>query len=323
VITLDIEMPRMDGLTFLRLIMANRPMPVIVVSSLSTAGSAKALEALQIGAVDVVAKPGSAFSTVNGSDLAAKIKAAAASKYRRRPGTGKPGTIPMPGSSAAAPPPPRVAPVLPQRPAPRLGHAREHDPRQIILMGASTGGTEALKAVLTRLSEDLPGICVVQHIPGGFSRAFANRLNQLCAFEVREAEHRDLIRPGLALVAPGGKHMLVRWCGNGYRVELSSGPAVHHQRPAVDVLFDSAVQAGVGRGTLALLLTGMGADGAAGMLHLRTAGAHTIAQDENSCVVFGMPREAIRMDAACEVLALDRMAARIERHATQWALPSP
>jgi two-component system, chemotaxis family, protein-glutamate methylesterase/glutaminase len=324
VLTLDLEMPRMDGLTFLKLIMTHRPMPVIVISSLSTTASNKALEALQAGAVDVLAKPRSAFSSVNGSELAAKIKAAAYSRYRRRPGgTAQPGIIPMPGSSLVAPTPPRLAPDVPHRPAPRSdGRARVYDPRQIILMGASTGGTEALKAILTRLSGDLPGICIVQHIPGGFSRAFAERLDQLCSFEVREAQHRDVLRPGLALVAPGGEHLLVRWSGNGYWVELSAGPSVHHQRPAVDVLFNSAVQSGVGRGSLALILTGMGTDGAAGLLQLRTAGAHTIAQDENSCVVFGMPREAIRMGAACEVLSLDRMAARMERHATEWARPS-
>jgi two-component system, chemotaxis family, protein-glutamate methylesterase/glutaminase len=326
VMTLDMEMPRMDGLTFLRWLMTHHPMPVIVLSSLSTAGSTKALEALQAGAVEVVAKPGSAFSSLNGSDLAAKIKAAAVSKYRRRL---QPGHDPLhfPPLTVTTETirkiPPAVAPVaaIPTSPRP-AGCARSFDARTIILMGASTGGTEALKTILTALRGDLPGICIVQHIPGGFSRAFAERLNQLCAFEVREACHRDVVRPGLALIAPGGEHLLLRWTGMGYRVELSAGPMVHHQRPAVDVLFDSAVQAGIGRGTLALLLTGMGADGATGMLHLRSAGAHTIAQDENSCVVFGMPREAIRMNAACEVLALDRMAARMERHATQWALPS-
>jgi two-component system, chemotaxis family, protein-glutamate methylesterase/glutaminase len=326
VMTLDLEMPRMDGLTFLRWIMTHHPMPVIVLSSLSTAGSTKALEALQAGAVEVVAKPGSAFSSLNGSDLAIKIKAAAFSKYRRRSrATSDP--LPFPPLTASTDTTRRLHPAISQTPAMVTPHrptgcARRYDPRTVILMGASTGGTEALKSVLTGLRGDLPGICVVQHIPGGFSRAFAERLDQLCAFEVREARPRDVVRPGLALIAPGGEHLLLRWTGTGFRVELSAGPAVHHQRPAVDVLFDSAVQAGIGRGALALLLTGMGSDGAAGMMHLRTAGAHTIAQDERSCVVFGMPREAIRMGAACEILALDRMAARVERHGTQWALPS-
>lgn len=187
-------------------------------------------------------------------------------------------------------------------------------------MGASTGGTEALKEVLTHLSGNLPGICIVQHIPAHFSRAFAERLNGLCQLEVREAKNGDRVQPGLALVAPGGFHLLLRRTGGIYTVELNEGPMVHHQRPAVDILFDSAVRAGAAPTTLALLLTGMGADGAAGMLKLKEAGAATVAQDEASCVVFGMPREAIRLGAAQKVLPLEQMAGHIERYASDVAV---
>jgi two-component system chemotaxis response regulator CheB len=177
-----------------------------------------------------------------------------------------------------------------------------------------------LKNVLVPLRSDLPGICVVQHIPARFSAAFAERLNQLCGLEVREAQCGDQVRPGLVLVAPGGEHLILRWTGSGYRVELNRGPTVHHQRPAVDVLFDSAHKAGAAPTTLALLLTGMGCDGAGAMLRLREAGAHTVAQDEQSCVVFGMPREAIRLGAAEEVLGLAQMTTRIEQFGNAVAI---
>lgn len=307
VITLDLEMPRMDGLTFLRVLMKHHPIPVVVMSSLTRTGSSQVLEALQSGAVEVIGKPGSSFSVADSSELVEKVKAAAQSRYRRRR-TGDSGGVAVPASTAAT-----------GVDVPRAG-GRGHSPdRALVLMGASTGGTEALKEVLTRLPTGLPGICVVQHIPGYFSGAFAERLNQLSAMEVREARSGDRVTPGLALVAPGGRHMVVRWAGTGHVVELNDGPPVHHQRPAVDVLFDSAVKAGSGASVLALLLTGMGADGAAGMLRLREAGAWTVAQDEASCVVFGMPREAIRMGAAREVVGLDRMAARVIRFGSQMS----
>lgn len=331
VITLDIEMPRMDGLTFLKRIMQHRPMPVVIMSSLTQSGSAQALEALQAGAVEVVAKPGNAYTVADTAELIAKIKAAAISRHRRSIPSSPPHPTPPPAHSSTsaaadpapvphAPPPSHVpvsaAPVAPESGRPR----RTYPPRALILMGASTGGTEALKSILTRLPSDLPGICVVQHIPAYFSAAFAERLNQLCALEVREARDGDRIEPGLVLVAPGGRHLLVRWVGSHYIAHLSDGPTVHHQRPAVDVLFDSALKAGAAPGALAVLLTGMGADGAAGMLRLKEAGARTLAQDEASCVVFGMPREAIRMGAADEVLPLDHFAARIDRHASSKSL---
>ena len=332
VMTLDIEMPRMDGLTFLKLVMKHRPMPVIIMSSLTGPGSELALQALQQGAVDVMGKPSGSYSVT--SDIAVlvqKIKAAARAKLR------------MP-AIVAPPAPPRAeaspgtafrtrasAPVLHAEPTavlarpavalapPAPSAGRRYGARDLIVMGASTGGTEALKAILTQLPEDLPPIAIVQHIPAYFSKAFADRLNQLSRLEVREAVNGDRLRPGLALIAPGGHHIVLRWNGAGYTVELNDGPQVHHQRPAVDVLFDSAVKCGAGPHSLAVLLTGMGADGAAGMLRLREAGATTFAQDEESCVVFGMPREAIKLGAAQQILSLDQMASRIDRHAHSLA----
>ena len=324
VLTLDIEMPRMDGLSFLRLIMRQRPMPVIIISSLTTAGSSKALEALHIGAVDVMAKPGGSYSAnSDGTELAAKIKAAFHAKITARATDtaimvrANLPPAPPPQSPRPGPAPRVVAPFAAAGPKTPVGPARQFSNKQIILMGASTGGTEALKLVLTNLSNTLPGICIVQHIPALFSKAFADRLNQLCALEVREAKHGDKVQPGLALIAPGGFHMVLRRTGAAYVVELSEGPPVHHQRPAVDVLFDSAVRAGAGQNALALLLTGMGADGAAGMLKLKEVGATTVAQNEESCVVFGMPREAIRLGAAQKVLPLSQMAPFIERYASE------
>lgn len=311
VLTLDIEMPRMDGLTFLRLLIKHRPMPVVVMSSLTTAGSVKALEALQAGAVEIMDKPSGSLSAYEDcTRLAEVIRAAAKARIRH---------------AAAAPEPAEPPPIKQSVPrgissvAPVSG-GRCFPPRKVILMGASTGGTEALKAILTKLSGDLPGIAIVQHIPAHFSRAFADRLNDLCAMEVREAQNGDLLHPGLALVAPGGYHMMLHWRGNGYEVILNQGPPLHHQRPAVDVLFRSAVNAGAGPHALGVLLTGMGSDGAVGMLELQNNGALTLAQDEDSCVVFGMPREAIRLGAAKEVLSLGRFSGRIEQYANQIAL---
>jgi len=297
VITLDIEMPRMDGITFLKLIMKHRPMPVIIMSSLTAAGSEKALAALQAGAVDVMGKPGGTYSAyADGARLAEKIMAAAGAHIR-----------PMADETIQAVPP-LPHPARAVSPDDRLFKAR-----QIILLGASTGGTEALRAVLQSMPGDLPGICIVQHIPAYFSKAFAERLNKICAMEVREAQDGDCVKPGLALIAPGGFHMLLKWRATHYQVELNTGPAIHYQRPAVDILFDSAWRAGAGADAIAALLTGMGTDGAAGLLRLRQAGAQTIAQDEASSVVFGMPREAIRLGAAQQVLSLARIGPCLQR----------
>lgn len=327
VLTLDIEMPRMDGLSFLKLIMQHRPMPVIIISSLTTGGSHKALEALQAGAVDIMAKPNGSYSmTSDSATLCSKVKAAFQAKFRNRPPTASAPEPVAPQAPAGAVRPAvnpvarasAIAPAVPRRSSPNP--ERNFSAKQLILMGASTGGTEALKEVLANLSGNLPGICIVQHIPAHFSRAFADRLNGLCQLEVREAKNGDRVQPGLVLIAPGGFHMLLRRTGGFYTVELNEGPMVHHQRPAVDILFDSAVRAGAAPNTLALLLTGMGADGAAGMLKLKEAGATTVAQDEASCVVFGMPREAIRLGAAQKVLPLEQMAGYIERYANDVAV---
>jgi two-component system, chemotaxis family, protein-glutamate methylesterase/glutaminase len=291
VVTLDIEMPRMDGLTFLKLIMKNRPMPVIIMSSLTAAGSTKALEALRAGAVDIMDKPaGSHSASVDGTRLAEKIRAASVARCRR-------------ASDSDEPPQPAVQ-----------SRGRTYPARKVILIGASTGGTEALKAILTRLPADLPGICVVQHIPACFSKAFADRLDLICQLDVKEAEHGDAVEPGHVLIAPGGYHMLLKWTGGRYAVDLNEGPPVHYQRPAVDILFDSAVKAGAAPHALAILLTGMGADGAAGMLRLRQDGATTAAQDEESCVVYGMPREAVRIGAAQQSVSLRQMSHHIDNH---------
>jgi two-component system chemotaxis response regulator CheB len=287
VITLDIEMPKMDGLTFLRLLMKHHPIPAIILSSLSQTGSKIALEALEAGAVEVMGKPGSSCFTKDlGPELIAKVKAAAGSKRPPRP-------------SLSAPP------------APVAAAGSYYDPRQIILIGASTGGTEALKDVLARLPANLPPICIVQHIPSTFCGAFANRLNEVSQLEVREAREGDVLRRGLVLVAPGDFHMVLRKSGDhGYGVSLKQGPKIHFCRPSVDVLFESAAPI-VGRRAVAGILTGMGADGASGLLKLRQAGARTFAQDQKTCVVYGMPRVAVELGAVEAVVPLDKVADHI------------
>jgi two-component system chemotaxis response regulator CheB len=301
VLTLDIEMPRMDGLTFLKILMEQRPMPVIIMSSLTQRGSQYALEALRLGAFDVLGKPGGPFSFGDlGPQLIERIKATRGARLRRN-------ALPAP----VAEPPLRRAP------------AKSSASRDIILLGASTGGTEALRTVLSRLPGDLPGIAIVQHIPPVFSKTFADRLNELCAMEVREAVDGDRIQPGLALVAPGNYHMMVQWMQDHYRVRIASGPAVWHQRPAVDLLFKSAADAGAGPHAVAGILTGMGRDGAEGLLRLRERGAVTFAQDEASCVVYGMPRAAWENGAAQRQLSLDRLADFIVRHQEYPSAPSP
>lgn len=287
VITLDLEMPRMDGLTFLGILMRERPTPTIVMSSLTKENSAQAMEALRLGAVDVLAKPGGPYSFGElGPKLREAVKAAARAKLRR----------PMAG------PPVTGSAVMRTGAATRLGPAVSGgDARRLIVLAASTGGTEALREVLTRLPDGLPPIAIVQHIPAHFSRAFAERLASLCAFPVHEAAEGDLLRPGGAWVAPGNFHLLLRWTGAGYRAELNSGPQVWHQRPAADVLFKSVPEASA-RHVVAGVFTGMGKDGAEGLLRLRRAGAATFAQDEASSVVYGMPREAWENGgAACQV----------------------
>jgi two-component system chemotaxis response regulator CheB len=304
VITLDVEMPRMDGLTFLEKLMKHYPLPVIVVSSLTQNSTRAALEALNRGAVDVLAKPGGPYSVADlKDDLPQRVRAAAAAKLRT--------------AAAPPPPPPRPVPAAPHpAPAPRNGHAATH----LIAIGASTGGTVAIGRVLAALPASMPPIVIAQHIPPGFSTTFAQRLNKVCALEVREAEGGETLSNGLALVAPGNRHLEIeRIPGGGWRARLHDGPKVCYQRPSVDVLFRSVAREARAHAT-GVLLTGMGADGAEGLLEMRRAGAATIAQNEETCVVFGMPREAIRLGAAAEVLPLDDIAGALARRA---AAPVP
>lgn len=297
VITLDIEMPKMDGITFLKLIMKHHPLPVIILSSLSTRGSQMALDALAAGAIDVMGKPSSSLVTREmAPELIAKVKAAAGARRFASH---------LPAAPLAAPSSP-VAPIT---------GAAYYDPRQIILIGASTGGTEALKDVLSMLPGNLPPILIVQHIPSAFSGAFAKKLNDVSQCEVREAREGDILRRGTALLAPGDFHIVLRKSGDsGYGVSLKQGPKIHFCRPSVDVLFESAAPL-VGRRAVAGLLTGMGEDGAAGLLKLRQGGARTFAQDQKTCVVYGMPRVAVEMGAVESILPLDKIAAHIVKTA--------
>jgi two-component system, chemotaxis family, protein-glutamate methylesterase/glutaminase len=286
VITLDLEMPRMDGLTFLRILNEHHPMPVVVVSSLTQEGSAKALEALAAGVVDVVAKPrGSQTLGEAAHELASRVKAAAGARLRPR----------HPGAGVTAPP---LAPLA--IPPGKFSAER------LILIGASTGGVEALRFLLPRLPDGLPPIAVVQHIPPNFSRLMAKRLNELCPFEVREAAEGDELRPGLCLIAPGDFHLLLARRGGGYRARLTQSPPVHHVRPSVDVLFRSAAEH-AGAQAVAAVLTGMGSDGARGLQALRAAGARTLAEHESSCIVYGMPQAAIKLGVVDEVAPLQQM----------------
>ena len=290
VVTLDVEMPRMDGITFLRKLMKYYPMPVIIVSSLTSEGSAMAMEALEYGAVDVISKPGPAYSVGDMSvQLADKIRAAARVDMANRARIMQESREPQPA---------------------RKSLAITKTTSKIIAIGASTGGTEALKVLLTELPHDMPGIVIVQHMPANFTKSFADRLDQLCRIKVKEAEDGDSILPGTALLAPGNNHMVVRRSGARYYVNVKSGPLVCHQRPAVDVLFNSVAEY-VGANAVGVILTGMGKDGAQGMVKMKEVGSMNIAQDEKSCVVFGMPREAIATGAVDKVVPVTQIAEAI------------
>jgi len=294
----------MDGLTFLRKLMQFRPTPVIVISSLTQSSCQASLDALRSGAVEVMAKPSGPNSVGElRASLAAKIRAAAVSRVAR----------PSEGTSEA-----RVQPAR-ERPTITPGAVkRTYDPRAVIAIGASTGGIEALEAVLTGLPGDLPGIVITQHIPAGFSRAFSERMNKICPMRVAEAVDGAAVEPGLALVAPGNFHMVLRKAATGYRVAVKTGPMVCYQRPSVDVMFSSVAEA-AGANAVGVILTGMGADGAQGLLKMKSAGAPTIAQNEASCVVFGMPKEAIRLGAADRVVSLRSIPAAIVADAARFA----
>ncbi|MCU1238447.1 MAG: response regulator receiver modulated CheB methylesterase [Candidatus Solibacter sp.] len=282
VLTLDIEMPRMDGLTFLKRLMHFHPLPAVVISSLAQRSCRAAVQALEFGSVEVLAKPGGPYSVGELTQvLASKIRAAASARVRRKE--------PRPDH----PPPPATPLRLPAR----------SSAGTVFAIGASTGGTEAIATVLTRLPASSPGVIITQHIPPVFSKAFANRLNEICALDVKEAEDGDVLRPGVALIAPGDYHMLLRNSGGRYTVTVKPGPRVCYQRPSVDVLFFSVAEA-AGNLAVGVLLTGMGSDGAQGLLKMRQAGARTIAQDEATCVVYGMPREAAELGAAAQILPL-------------------
>ena len=305
VIVLDLEMPRMDGLTFLRRIMAERPTPVVICSSLAEKGAQVALDALAAGAVSIITKPKvglKSFLDNASNDIIQAVKAAAHSRPNRRASAAVANLSPSPSLSADV-----ILPAAHSASAP-LGRTTD----RLVAIGTSTGGTQALEAVLTALPVDTPGVVVVQHMPEKFTAMFAQRLNSLCKIEVREARSGDRLLPGLALIAPGGKHMMVKRNGAQYMVDVVDGPLVNRHKPSVDVLFRSVAKC-AGHNALGIIMTGMGDDGARGLKEMRDAGAHTLAEDESTCVVFGMPKEAIRLGGAAEVLPLTRMAEGIGR----------
>ncbi len=289
VVTLDIEMPRMDGITFLRKLMRHYPLPVIIVSSLTKKGGKLAMEALSIGALEVVSKPSSAYSVGEMSlQLADKIRAVS--------------RVEVKGNGAGSPVENTQKIVRPK--------ALAETTNKVIAIGASTGGTEALKVVLTAMPHNVPGILVVQHMPANFTTSFAERLNELSAISVKEAKDGDSLVNGTALIAPGNYHMLLRKSGARYYVQVKNGPMVYHQRPSVDVLFHSVAEYAASNAA-GVILTGMGADGAKGLLKMRESGARTVAQDEKSSIVFGMPKEAIKLGAAEKVVPLKSVSSTV------------
>jgi two-component system chemotaxis response regulator CheB len=305
VILLDVEMPRMDGITFLKKIMSERPTPVIICSTLTEAGAPTTLEALAAGAVTIITKPRvglQQFLRESAQELTEAIRVAARANVKRlRPQTGR--AIPVPVKNSADV-------IL----APARERAMTQTTERIVVIGTSTGGTQALQEVLVELPAVSPGIAIVQHMPSHFTAAFAARLNSMCKIEVREAKHNDRVVPGCALIAPGGRHMLLMRSGAQYHVEIKDGPPVSRHRPSVDVLFRSAAKC-AGPNALGIIMTGMGDDGARGLKEMREAGARTVAQDEASCVVFGMPKEAIRLEAAERIVPLGELARIILRNA--------
>ena len=307
VITLDVEMPRMDGLTFLKRIMAQHPIPVVMVSSLTEERSETTLRALELGAVEIITKPKMGtreFLIESQIRICDAVKAAASARLDRHAQALR--TIP-PKLSADA------VLAMPRTGVGASSLAMIKTTERIVAVGASTGGTEALRVFLEALPHDTPAIAIVQHMPEHFTKAFAQRLDGLCKVNVREARDGDRLLRGTALIAPGNRHMLIQRSGANYHVEVRQGPLVNRHRPSVDVLFRSAARY-AGRNAVGIIMTGMGDDGAKGLLEMKTAGARTIAQDEQSCVVFGMPKEAIALGGAEKVVSLDRIPA------TLWSL---
>ncbi|MCK2128074.1 chemotaxis response regulator protein-glutamate methylesterase [Thauera aromatica] len=312
VILLDVEMPRMDGITFLKRIMAERPTPVIICSTLTSRGAETTMQALAAGAVSIITKPTLGlkhFLNDSAAELVGAVRSAARANMRAMKlaaaTPGREGTL-APAAAAGV-----------SRPAPGVGHeALAETTDRLIAIGTSTGGTQALEVVLRALPRTIPGIVVVQHMPEKFTELFAQRLNQVCAIEVLEAQDGQRVIAGRALIAPGGRHLTVRRSGAHYLVEVRDGPPVNRHRPSVDVLFRSVARY-AGRNAMGVIMTGMGDDGARGLRELFDAGAATVAQDEASSVVFGMPKEAIRLGAAGRVLGLEAIAPALIQYGRQ------
>ena len=303
VLTLDLEMPRMDGLSFLSKLMKHFPMQVVVVSSLTPKNSQNAINALRLGAVEVLCKPGSAYSTQDiTKDIVKAVRVAAQAKFDK--------TVHTPSATGDV-----------KRSKPQLIEEASlvHTTNKLLAIGASTGGTRALEAVLTQLPANMPGIVIVQHMPPVFTKSFAERLDSICNLNVKEAEDNDLVRPGQALIAPGNYHMLVDKVGAKYYARIKQGPPVHHQRPSVDVMFNSIAQ-NVGVNAMGVILTGMGADGAKGLLAMKQKGSYTIGQDEETSVVYGMPKEAYKLGAVDDVLPLQKIPDAIIKHMKKQTL---
>jgi two-component system chemotaxis response regulator CheB len=299
VIVLDVEMPRMDGITFLKMIMAQRPTPVVICSTLTEKGAKTSLEAMAAGAVAIITKPKlglKQFLSESSDELVSTVRAAARANVRRL----------VPRVQAAAPVGKNTADAI----LPPVTRAMAQTTERVVALGTSTGGTQALEEVLTALPRVSPGIVIVQHMPEKFTAAFAARLDGLCQITVKEAENNDRVVQGRALIAPGGRHMLLKRSGAQYFVEVIDGPLVNRHRPSVDVLFRSVAKS-AGANALGVIMTGMGDDGAAGLLEMRNVGARTVAQDEESCVVFGMPKEAIKRGGVERTIALSGVAQEI------------
>lgn len=298
VITLDVEMPRMDGITFLQKVMSQHPIPVVMCSSLTEEGSETALKALEYGAIEIIQKPKlgvKQFLEESHVIICDTVKAAAQARVRRI----------RPGLRQVAPK--LTADAVISKPR---GNSMIQTTEKVVMVGASTGGTEALKVFLESMPLDAPGIVIVQHMPEHFTRSFAARLDNICRISVKEAENNDTVVRGRALIAPGNAHILLKRSGARYYVEIKAGPLVSRHRPSVDVLFRSAARY-AGKNAVGVIMTGMGDDGAKGLLEMKEAGAVTIAQDELSCVVYGMPREAVKLGAAGSVLPLENLAGAV------------
>jgi two-component system chemotaxis response regulator CheB len=301
VITLDVEMPRMDGITFLKKIMLQHPIPVVMCSSLTGSGTETALRSLEFGAVEIITKPrlgAKVFIEESRVRIIDAVKAASMARMKKV-------AAKMIDAS-----PKLTADAVITKPSARASEAMMRTTEKVVVVGASTGGTEALRVFLETLPLDAPGIVIVQHMPENFTTAFAGRLDGICRVSVKEAEDGDTVIRGRALIAPGNRHILLKRSGARYYVEIKDGPLVCRHRPSADVLFRSAARY-AGKNAVGIIMTGMGDDGSRGMMELKTAGAYTLAQDEHTCVVFGMPKEAIKLGAVDKVLPLEAIAPRI------------